>query len=180
MGRAIELRADYNGDILRQLARRSRDSNQTRRLLALASIYDGASRTSAAKLGGVTLQIVRDWVMRFNAEGPDGLKNHWGGGAQVKLTQEHRVALADMVEQGPIPAIHGVVRWRLCDLAGELHERFGVSVEETTVGRALRSMGYRKLSARPKHHAQNEYAVEDFKKPSQPSWRKSTNGSASV
>lgn len=180
MGRAIELRKDFDGDALRRLARTSRDSNQTRRLLSLAVICDGGSRTSAAKLGGVTLQIVRDWVMRFNTEGPDGLKNHWGGGAQAKLIDEHRAALAEMVERGPIPAIHGVVRWRLCDLAAELHERFGVSVEETTIGRALRKMGYRKLSARPKHHAQNEYVVEDFKKPSQPSWQKSRRASARI
>ena len=118
--------------------------------------------------------------MRFNAEGPDGLKNHWGGGARTKLTEEHRAALAKMVERGPIPAIHGVVRWRLCDLAAELHERFDVSVEETTIGRALRKMGYRKISARPKHHAQNEYVVEDFKKPSQPSWQRSRSASASA
>lgn len=179
MGRAIELRGDFDGDTLRRLARASSDSNQTRRLLALAVIYDGGSRTSAAKLGGVTLQIVRDLVMRFNAEGPDGLKNHWGG-ARTKLTEEHRAALAEMVERGPIPAIHGVVRWRLCDLAAELHERFEVSVEETTIGRALRKMDYRKLSARPKHHAQNEYVVEDLKKPSQPRWQRSRNASASA
>lgn len=172
MGKAVELRDDYAGDDLRRLARRSRDSDQTRRLLALAAIYDGGSRSDAAKVGGVTLQIIRDWVLRFNADGPEGLKNRWGAGPTPKLTAEHRRALAEMVERGPIPAIHGVVRWRRCDLALELHEMFGVSVEESTVGRALREMGYRKLSARPRHHAQNEYVAEDFKKPSPPSWRR--------
>ena len=73
MGKAIELRQDYDGDELRRLARQSIDGDQTRRLLALAAIYDGGRRTDAAKLGGVTLQIVRDWVLRFNAEGPEGL-----------------------------------------------------------------------------------------------------------
>ena len=177
MGRAIDLRDDYDGDDLRRLARRGRDSDQTRRLLALAVIYDGGGRTDAAQIGGVTLQIVRDWVLRFNADGPEGLKNRWGPGPTPKLTAEHRRALAEMVERGPIPAIHGVVRWRRCDLAQELYEMFGVSVEESTVGRTLREMGYRKLSARPRHHAQNEYAVEDFKKPSPPSWRKSRRAS---
>lgn len=177
MGRAIDLRADYDGGDLRRLARRSRDSDQTRRLLALAIIYDGGGRSDAAKVGGVTLQIVRDWVLRFNADGPEGLKNRWGAGPSPKLTAEHRQALAELVERGPIPAIHGVVRWRRCDLAQELYEMFGVSVEESTVGRTLREMGYRKLSARPRHHAQNEYAVEDFKKTSPPSWRKSRRAS---
>lgn len=177
MCRAVQLRDDYDGDDLRRLARQSRDSDQTRRLLALAVIYDGGSRTDAAKIGGVTLQIVRDWVLRFNADGPEGLKNRWGAGPKPKLTAEYRQALAEMVERGPIPAIHGVVRWRRCDLAQELYETFGVSVEETTIGRALREMGYRKLSARPRHHAQNEYAVEDFKKLSPPNWRRSRRAS---
>ncbi len=173
MGRAVALRDDYRGDDLRVLARECDDGDQTRRLLALATIYDGGSRTAAAKLGGVTLQIIRDWVMRFNAEGPDGVKNHHAGGAPPKLTTEHKQALAEMVERGPIPAIHGVVRWRRCDLAQEIYERFGISVEESTIGRILRDMGYRKLTARPRHHAQNEYVVEDFKKASPRNWQKS-------
>ena len=173
MGRAVQLRKDYDGDILRRLARESCDSDQTRRLLALALIYDGDRRTDAAKLGGVTLQIIRDWVLRFNADGPEGLKNRWSPGPEPKLTAEHRKALSEWVERGPIPAIHGVVRWRRSDLAQELYEEFGVSVEESTIGRALREMGYRKISARPRHHAQNEYVVEDFKKASPPSWRRS-------
>ena len=178
MGRAVQLRQDYDGDILLRLARVSNDSDQTRRLLALALIYDGGRRSDAAKLGGVTLQIVRDWVLRFNAEGAEGLKNHWAGGAPSKLKPEHKRFLAEMIERGPIPAIHGVVRWRCRDLAQELYEEFGVSVDESTVGKKLREMGYRKISARPRHHAQNEYVVEDFKKASPPSWRKSRQGLA--
>ena len=173
MGRAIPLRADYDGDILRRLTRSSGDGDQVRRLLALATIYDGARRTDAAKIGGVTVQIIRDWVIRFNADGPEGLKNRWSSGPQPKLTAEHRQALVEMVERGPVPAVHGVVRWRRCDLAQELYEMFGVSVEESTIGRVLREMGYGKISARPRHHAQNGYGVEGFKKTSRPSWRRS-------
>ena len=172
MGRAVELRQDYDGDRLRRLARQSSDGDQTRRLLALAAIYDGGRRTEAARIGAVTLQIVRDWVLRFNAEGPDGLKNHWAGGVPPKLKPEHKRFLAEMIERGPIPAIHGVVRWRCRDLAQELYEEFGISVDESTIGKRLREMGYRKISARPHHHAQNEYVVDDFKKASPPSWRK--------
>lgn len=112
MGRAIDLRDDDDGDDLRRLARRSKDSDQTRLLLALSVIYDGGGRTDAAKVGGVTLQIVRDWVLRFNADGPEGLENRWGPGPAPKLTAEHLRALAELVERGPVPAIHGVVRWR--------------------------------------------------------------------
>ena len=166
MAAAIELRGDFDAEALRRLAKRSRDGGQSRRLLALAEIYDGRRRSEAARLAGVGLQIIRDWVLRLNAEGPDGLIDRKAPGPRRKLTDEQRAALAGIVEAGPIPAIHGVVRWRRCDLAQWLWEEFGVSLDETTVGRELRRMGYAKLSARPRHHAQNEYAVEEFKKTS--------------
>jgi hypothetical protein len=70
---AIPLRSDFDASQLRAVARKSTNAPQARRLLALAAIYEGASRTEAARIGGVTLQIVRDWVLKFNAQGPDGL-----------------------------------------------------------------------------------------------------------
>src|SRR5450759_2371593 len=73
MAAPVTLRQDFTAADLRLHARRSRDANQARRLLALAAIYDGGSRGDAARLGGVGLQIVRDWVVRFNADGPAGL-----------------------------------------------------------------------------------------------------------
>ena len=75
--------------------------------MALASIYDGATRTAAAKIGGVTLQIVRDWVMKFNAEGPADLIDKKAPGQPAKLTD---TALVKVIDEGPISAIHGVVR----------------------------------------------------------------------
>lgn len=111
MAAPIPLRPDYDGPGLRALARQSRDADQTRRLLALASIYDGGSRRSAARLGGVGLQIVRDWVLRFNAYGPEGLIDRKAPGQAPKLNAAQRQALAEKVEGGPIPAVDGVVRW---------------------------------------------------------------------
>ena len=52
-------------------------------------------------------------------------------------------------------------------------EEFRISVSETTVSRTLRELGYRKLSARPRHHAQAAGAIEDFKKVSPPAWTRS-------
>ncbi len=149
MGTAIGLRGDFDGAALRRLARVSKSANQARRLLALAEIYDGGSRTRAAQVGGVGLQIVRDRVVRFNALGPDGLLDGKAPGARSRLDDAQRRALVETVERGPIPAIHGVVRWRLCDLVQWLHEEFAVSLDETTVGRELRKLGYVKLTARP-------------------------------
>jgi putative transposase len=169
----IALRGDFDGSGLRRLAKQSKDAAQARRLLALAEIYDGGSRTDAARIGSVTLQVVRDWVLRFNQHGPEGLINRTAPGNRPKLTEEQRQALAGMVESGPIPAIHGVVRWRRKDLARWLLEEYRIEVDETTIGRELRAVGFRKLSARPRHYAQNEAAMEHFKKVSPPLWRRS-------
>ena len=166
MGAALPLREDFDAAGLRCVAKRSRDGSQTRRLLALAVIYDGHCRSDAARFAGVGLQIIRDWVLRFNAEGPEGLKDRKASGPSRKLSEEQRAALAAIVESGPDPAIHGVVRWRRCDLAAWLKEQFGISLAETTVGRELRRMGYAKLSARPRHYAQDETALAAFKKSS--------------
>lgn len=100
MGTAISLRDDFDGTALRQLARNSKSANQARRLLALAEIYDGGSRTSAARIGGVGLQIVRDWVVRFNARGPEGLLDGKAPGRQSLLNDAQRRALVETVECG--------------------------------------------------------------------------------
>ena len=167
MAAALPLRSDFTAADLRGQARRSRDANQARRLLALAAIYDGGLRGAAARIGGVGLQIIRDWVLRFNAQGPDGLIDRKAG-PSPRLSEAQRRALVAMVETGPIPAVHGVVRWRLIDLAPWLWEEFRLSVSPQAISRELRARGYRKLSARPRHHAQAAGAVEDFKKPSRP------------
>ena len=164
MGLAIALRADFDGATLRGLARKTKNANQSRRLLALAEIYDGSRRSDAARIGGVGLQIVRDWVMRFNALGPDALIDGKPPGPRSKLNDAQRQALMEIVESGPIPAIHGVVRWRLSDLAQWLHAEFAVSLDETTVSRELKKLGYVKLTARPRHYAQDTEALEASKK----------------
>jgi transposase len=170
----IALRSDFAADDLRRLARRSRDASQARRLLALAAICDGARRDEAARIGGVGRQIVRDWVLRFNAEGPDGLIDRKLPGPMPRLNDEQRRALVAMVEAGPVPSVHGVVRWRLVDLAQWVWDEFRLSVSPDTLSRELRRAGYRKLSARPRHHAQDPDAIETFKKtPSQRHWRRS-------
>ncbi|MFA1673011.1 transposase [Rhizobium mongolense] len=150
MGSAITLRSDFDGDGLRLLARQTKDASQARRLLALASIYDGGSRADARRFD------------QGKAPGKPSL-----------LKDDQRAALAQAIERGHTPYLDGVVRWRLCDLAQWLWEEFRVSVSEQTLGREVRSMGYRKLSARPRHHAQDAEAAEAFKKTSPPQWQKS-------
>jgi transposase len=173
MRKPIPLRSDYDAGVLRRIAREAADADQVRRLLALAVIYDGGSRTQAAEVGGVTLQVVRDWALRFNADGPGGLIDGKAPGQPSLLNDEHRAALASMVENGPIPAVHGVIRWRIIDLCQWIREEYEISVSKQTLSRELRAMGYRKLSARPRHHAQAAGAVEAFKKTGLRHWRRS-------
>jgi len=121
MGQAIAVRADFTAGEVRRLARRAKDAAQTRRLLAIAAVLDGASREDAAKIGGMDRQTLRDWVIRFNEQGPDGLVNIPSPGVPPKLGKKHRAFLARLVEEGPIAAVHGVVRWLVNDV--EFHLR---------------------------------------------------------
>src|SRR6266540_5115767 len=164
MGQAVAVRTDYTAGEVRRLAKGAKDAAQARRLLAIAAVFDGASRTEAAKIGGMDRQTLRDWVIRFNRQGPDGLFNIPSPGVPPKLDATHRAFLARIVEEGPIAAIHGVVRWRACDLIMRLHEEFGLSVSDDTIYRALKNLGFSHVSARPKAYKQNAEAMEAFKK----------------
>jgi transposase len=122
MGQAIAVRTNYTIGEVRGFAKRATDAAQARRLLAIAAVLEGASREDAARIGGMDRQTLRDWVSRFNEQGPEGLINIPSPGVPPKLDEKHRTFLAGIVEEGPIPAIHGVVRWRACDLIMRLHE----------------------------------------------------------
>src|ERR1700745_4296237 len=128
MAAPVPLRRDCPAFDLRRHAGRSRNAAKARRLLALSAIYDGASRSEAARIGGVGLQIVRDWVVRFNANGADGLIDRKAPGPKPRLNDEQRKALAEIVEAGPTAAVHGVVRWRLVDLVQWLWGGFRLSI----------------------------------------------------
>lgn len=93
-----------------------------------------------------------------------GLIDGEGPGPTPLLTDAHRQALAAQIDRGPIPAVHGVARWRLCDLGRWRREEFRILVSTQTLSREVRSMGNRELSALPEHHAQAGGAIEALKK----------------
>ena len=111
---------------------------------------------------------------------PGGADRPQGAGQPSRLNDEHRAALVAMVENGPIPAVHGVVRWRIIDLCQWLWEDYAITVSKQTLSRELRAMGYRKLSARPRHHAQAAGAIETFKKTGLRQWRQSRTSTALI
>jgi len=166
-GKKVELRGDFTAAALRRLARDAVDVNQVRRLLAIAAVYDGWSRAEAAESVGMDRQILRDWVHRFNAEGPDGLIDRKAPGRKPLLTEAHDAELVRLLEEGPDPQVDGVVRWRCKDLKAKLAQRFGdKQVSQPTMSRRLKRLKYSFISARPRHPAQKAGAVEDFKKTS--------------
>src|SRR5207302_7717329 len=99
MGTAIAVRTDFSSQELRRLATRVKDAAQARRLLAIAAVLDGHSRAEAAEIGGMDRQTLRDWVIRFNAQGLDGLVNKPSPGGPSKLRKEHKAFLARLVEE---------------------------------------------------------------------------------
>jgi transposase len=163
---AISLRDDYDAAGLRALAMRSRDVRQARRLLALAAVYDGMSRAEAARIGGMDRQTLRDWAHRFNAEGPEGLRNRAGAGRRRRLSEGQMQELAEIVETGPDLKVDGVVRWRRIDLKQVIEERFGVTYSERAISDLLAQLAFSYISGRPQHPRQDERVLEAFKKTS--------------
>jgi len=128
MSAAVRMRTDFSAGELRRLAAATKNANQSRRLLSLAAVLDGMSRTEAARIGGMDRQTLRDWVHRFNQHGPEGLTDTWSKGHPPRLSAEQQAELAQLVETGPDRAVHGVVRWRRIDLKQIIAERFGWSI----------------------------------------------------
>jgi transposase len=139
---AIRLREDYSAEELRGLARRSKTVNQSRRFLSLAAVRDGMDRGSAAKIGGMDRQTLRDWVHRFNGSGPEGLVDNWTEGPKPRLSAEQLAQFAQIVEAGPDREKDGVVRWRRIDLKRVIAERFGLDFHPRYVGKLLKKLGF--------------------------------------
>lgn len=161
-------RTEFSASDLRREARRVKDSDQTRRLLALALVLEGHSRSEAARQTGMDRQTLRDWVIRYNAEGVAGLRDRPRPGRPRQLNQAQLAELARLVEAGPDIELH-VVRWRCIDLQAEIKARFGVEVSERHVGRILKQLRFTRLSVRPRHPEADEGAQDGFKK-TLPSW----------
>jgi transposase len=163
MPRVVEIKASRTPSELRRLAASTRDAKQSRRLLSIAAVLDGMSRAEAAKIGGMDRQTLRDWVHRFNAHGPAGLKDNHRRGNSRRLSPAHQAELARIVEAGPDLAVDGVVRWRRIDLQRVIEARFGVAYHERTIGKLLKALGFSHISARPCHPKQNSEVIEAFK-----------------
>jgi transposase len=164
-------RGEYTAGELRALSARCADGAQVRRILAIAMVLEGRSRTEAAELNGMDRQTLRDWAHRYNQYGPAGLISRRGPGRPASITLLQKAELLEIVLAGPDPDIHGVVRWRCVDLKAEVLKRFGVEVSEITIGRWLRELKLTRLQPRPVHPKKDPEAEAAFKKTS-PTWSK--------
>jgi transposase len=159
-------RLDLSVAELRHRARLSDDADQARRILAIALVLEGGSREAAAGAAGAQRQTLRDWVIRYNAEGLAGLQDRPKPGRTPRLSEDHLKALDRLVDEGPDIAIDKVVRWRCADLKAVAKDRFGVALSERSIGRILGQRRFVRLSVRPQHPDADEAAQEAFKKTS--------------
>src|SRR3954447_11365781 len=168
MGAAVAIRTDMEARELRQLARRERDGWVAARLIALANVLDGMSREAAARAAGMDRQTLRDWVIRFNTEGVDGLRDQPRSGRRPRMTEGQQATLKAIVLRGPDPERDGVSTWRIIDLCRIVEERFGVTYREGGMRRLIKALGLSWQKTRPRHPKADKAAQERFKKGASP------------
>ncbi len=161
---ALEIRKDRTPVVLRKLAKAEGDVRVARRLLAIANALDGMDRKAAAEAAGMDRQTLRDWVIRYNEHGVDGLLDRWGGGRPPRLGPDELEELYAIVLAGPDPEKDGICAFTREDLVRICEQRFGKTMHCATMGRLLRSIGLSRQKARPSHPKKDPASQEAFKK----------------
>jgi putative transposase len=164
MGTAIAIREDIAAEELRRLARLVSNRRVACRLLAPANALGGMSRESAARQAGMDRQTLRDWVIRFNAAGVEGLRDRPKSGRPSWLNDGQLATLKAVVLRGPEPERAGVSSWRATDLCRFVEDRFGVRYSENGMLRLLHDLGLSWQKARPVHPEADRKAQARFKK----------------
>ena len=161
---ALTIRKDRTPVMLRKLAKAEEDARVGRRMLAIANALDGMSREAAAQAAGMDRQTLRDWVIRYNENGIDGLLDRWDGGRPPRLESDELAELYAIVMAGPDPEIDGVCAFTREDLVRICEKRFDKTMHRATMGRLLRGMGLSRQKARPSHPQKDPASQEAFKK----------------
>lgn len=160
---ALAIRTDRSPEELRSLAKGERDARVARRMLAIASALSGMSRAAAAQSAGMDRQTLRDWVMRYNADGIAGLADRWGDGRPQRLDTHEQAALAEVILAGPDVEVDGISAFTLDDLARFSAQRFGKPFHPASMSRVVRRLGFSRQKARPHHPDKDEAAQAAFK-----------------
>ena len=122
------------------------------------------SREAAARAAGMDRQTLRDWVIRFNAEGVEGLRDQPRPGRPTRMTEGQQAAFKAIVLRGPDPDRDGVSAWRITDLCRVAEARFGVVYREGGMPRLVEALGLSRQKTRPRHPRADEAARERFEK----------------
>lgn len=162
--RGLAIRDDKSAAELRRFAATSPDRRAGMRALAIANAMDGESRADAARVIGRERQSLRDAVVRYNAEGLDGLRDRPGGGAKMRLSAERREELKAWVTKGPDPEKDGVSTYRLVDIAEWIATQWGKRYTLSGLSKLLRRIGLSWQKERPSHPKGDAEAREAFKK----------------
>jgi transposase len=160
---ALAIRTDLSAEELRSLAKAERDARVARRMLALANALSGMNRAAAARSAGMDRQTLRDWVVRYNADGIAGLADRWGEGRPPRLDADEQAELADVILAGPDPEVDGISAYTLEDLAALSAERFGKPFHPASMSRVVRRLGFSRQKARPHHPGKDEAAQAAFR-----------------
>ena len=160
---ALTIRKDRTPEVLRKLAKAEADARAARRLLAIANALSGMSRKEAAEAAGMDRQTLRDWVIRYNARGPEGLYDCWGDGRPPRLELEEQAELMRVVLTGPDPE-SGLSAFTREDLVRICETLFGKSFHPAALGRVLKRLGLSRQKARPSHPQKDPAEAEAFKK----------------
>ena len=161
---ALTIRRDRTPEVLRKLAKAEANPRVARRLLAIANALSGMSRKEAAEAAGMDRQTLRDWVIRYNAHGPDGLSDCWGDGRPPRLEADEQAELMRIVLAGPDPEADGLSAFTREDLVRICEARFGKTFHPSSMGRLLKRLGFSRQKARPSHPQKDPAAAEAFKK----------------
>ena len=162
----LVIREDISSAALRREARRERDSRVVCRLLAIANALDGMSREQAAKQAGLDRQALRDWVLRYNAEGIDGLHDRPRSGRPSFLDEGQMAVFGGIVLRGPDRERDGISSWTAKDLCRVVEARFGITYRESGMLKLLHSLGLSWQKTRPSHPKADPKAQAVFKKTS--------------
>ena len=161
---ALAIRKDRTPGVLRKLAKAERNGRVARRILAIANALSGMNRKQAAEAVGMDRQGLRDWVIRYNEHGLDGLYDAWGKGRPPRLSAIEQAGLARIILAGPDPETDGISAYTLEDLCGICQERFGKSFHPASMSRVVRRLGFSRQKTRPSNPKKDEVALQAFKK----------------
>jgi len=161
---SVAIRRDISTDKIYQKARLEKRAKVRGRMLGIAAILEGRKRIDASRIAGVTINVMRIWVRRFNQHGLDGLISKKTTGRKPTWTSQHDNFLMEKVDAGAVFERDKRITYRLEDFQSALAEKFGIIFGISTIWYKLEKLKLSWITPRPKHPKSDPVAQEEFKK----------------